>query len=323
MRSYYLLYVRVVLLLRIPLCSSARRGQAKRQLPPLQMRPSKSLLPSLVALSPLLSKAVYVSAYHVPPTRQDPVGDPAASEAETLRVPTSQESAVLARRILRLQSIGTMSTVFQRASAVGGAEDDDDDDDDGSSGNSGSSGGSNGVPTTEAWASAANSAVEGAPLGLMDYYADCEADTGNPTVLTVAIGTTFRNVAAGSNISLSTRWHPHYPDDRPYSAASLPRFSLIGYLEDMSPAEVERYDVEVCFARRHPDAVLWYPGNRIRHPSRWTRLVVTNVFWLGGFGDVAYLGWIPLDEWRNVTSADIERVRLPGERKRHEPSFEL
>ena len=279
------------------------------------MRPSKSLLPSLVALLLLVGNAVYVSAYHVPPM-QDRVGGPAASEAETLRVPTSQESAVLARRILRLQSIGTMSTVFQHVSAVGGAEDEDE------GSNGGSGGGS--VATTGASLSAANSAVEGAPLGLMDYYADCEGDTGNPTVLTVSMGTTFRNVAAGSNISLSTRWHPHYPDDRPYySAASLPRFSLIGYLEDMSPADVERYDIKACFARRHPDARLWYPGNFINHPSRWTRLVVTNVFWLGGFGDVAYLGWIPLDEWRNVTSTDIERVRLPGETKRRESSFEL
>merc|ERR1719355_79959 len=40
------------------------------------------------------------------------------------------------------------------------------------------------------------------PIGLMDYLADCEP-TGNPTILAINIATSFKNVAAGSNISLS------------------------------------------------------------------------------------------------------------------------
>lgn len=45
------------------------------------------------------------------------------------------------------------------------------------------------------------------------------------------------------------------------------------------------------------------------------RLVVEEVYWIGGFGDRAYIGWIPKDEWNGVTKEEIESIRLPGEKK--------
>jgi Pyridoxamine 5'-phosphate oxidase len=54
------------------------------------------------------------------------------------------------------------------------------------------------------------------------------------------------------------------------------------------------------------------PGNRI-HQSRWVRLVVREVYWFGGFGDRAYIGWIPRSTWQNVTEEEIEDCKLPGE----------
>lgn len=44
-------------------------------------------------------------------------------------------------------------------------------------------------------------------------------------------------------------------------------------------------------------------------------MVVNEVYWIGGFGDRAYIGWIPVEEWRNVTRGEWEAVRLPGEEK--------
>ena len=158
----------------------------------------------------------------------------------------------------------------------------------------------------------------------MDYIADCES-TGNPTILAINIATSFKNVASGSNISLSLTWVPPYPpssritpfssaDPSQYSAANLPRFSLLGYLESISEEEVEEEGIKECFVGRHKDARFWVPGNRI-HASEWVRLVVREVYWIGGFGDRAYIGWIPVEEWRNVSTAEWQGVRLPGEKK--------
>lgn len=106
----------------------------------------------------------------------------------------------------------------------------------------------------------------------------------------------------------------HSHDPAPYSAANLPRFSLLGYLETIPADTSAGDDLRSCFLDSHPDARYWLPGNRI-HESEWVRLVVTQVYWIGGFGDRAYIGWIPAAEWRNVTRGEWEAVRLPGESK--------
>jgi len=147
---------------------------------------------------------------------------------------------------------------------------------------------------------------------MMEYFADCEPRTGDPTILALTIATSFKNIAAGSNATLSVQWQP--PAWSHYSAAALPRFSLVGYLEDFSAEDVIEEDVAKCFTQYHPDARYWLPGNRI-HESRFTRLKVEEVYWVGGFGDRAYIGWIPAEVWRNVTMEEIEEIRLPGETK--------
>ncbi|TQS33615.1 hypothetical protein Golomagni_06032, partial [Golovinomyces magnicellulatus] len=196
------------------------------------------------------------------------------------------------------------------------------------------------------------SGLDGLPIGLMDYIADCE-DEGNPTILAIKIGTTFKNVRAGSNISVSLQWTPPYPpakrisllsritsylpffggidgssgdappDTVPYSAANLPRFSLVGYLEPIDADEETSQSLADCYTSKHRDAKYWLPGNRI-HSSEWVRLVVTQVYWIGGFGDRAYIGWIPIDEWKSVTRDEWKDIKLPGEDKDwHEWSMQV
>ncbi|KAF2116594.1 pyridoxamine 5'-phosphate oxidase-domain-containing protein [Lophiotrema nucula] len=213
-----------------------------------------------------------------PPSPQHIFSNPEYNARSTYKIPTVHESAVQARRILRLENIGTLSTVF---------------------------------PNTHSTENRP-SEVSGAPIGLMDYYADCEAESGNPTILAITIATSFKNEAAGSNITLSLRWHPR--DGRKfYSAAAFPRYSLLGYLEDISPKEALSQNVIGCFVKNHPDAAAWLPGNRI-HESKWVRLVVQEIYWIGGFGDRAYIGWIPQEEWQNVTKEEIDSITLPGEK---------
>ncbi|CZT50881.1 uncharacterized protein RSE6_11949 [Rhynchosporium secalis] len=226
--------------------------------------------------------------------------NPSASSETTQRIPTSYESAVLARRILHLTGIGTLATVFPTTSQSVNEEE-----------------GKDGQRINEN----RPEGLGGVPIGLMDYIADCEPSTGNPTILEISIATSFKNVRAGSNISLALTWvPPHTSSSTYYSAANLPRFSLLGYLEPIptssssSPSVSKKDDLAKCFVDAHPDARYWLPGNRIHH-SEWVRLVVTQVYWIGGFGDRAYIGWIPVEEWKNVTMEEVEGVRLPGEKE--------
>ncbi|KAF4973113.1 hypothetical protein FZEAL_9401 [Fusarium zealandicum] len=234
------------------------------------------------------------------------------------KIPTSRESAVMARRILALTKLATLSTIFP-------------------------SDHSNGLEAKEN----RPSGLGGVPVGLMDYIADCE-DEGNPTILEIKIATSFKNVRAGSNLTVSMNWVPPYPpakrisflsrlsayvpflpspeyntrpeelsstpDTVPFSAANQPRFALFGYLEPIETNPVSAVKLAACFTRQHPDAKYWLPGNMI-HESSWSRFVVTSIYWVGGFGDRAYLGWIPIDEWKSVTRKEWESIRLKGEER--------
>ncbi|KAL7930402.1 pyridoxamine 5'-phosphate oxidase domain-containing protein [Trichoderma chlorosporum] len=242
------------------------------------------------------------------------------------RIPSSYESAVMGRRVLALTKLGTLSTVFPKSSSSG---------------------------ETNA-AERRPDGLDNIPIGLSEYVADCE-DGGNPTLLAIKIATSFKNARAGSNVTLSMEWTPPYPpskrisllsrlsayvpflgnrdyneassvaesdvssspsppDTVPYSAANLPRFSLIGYLEPIKPDIKEAVRLASCYTTKHADAKYWLPGNPI-HASEWARLVVTQVYWIGGFGDRAYIGWIPIDEWKKVTTKEWQSIQLPGEKK--------
>ncbi|KAI1077845.1 pyridoxamine 5'-phosphate oxidase-domain-containing protein [Whalleya microplaca] len=267
----------------------------------------------LLSSIPLLSFAAPPCAAELAPEPQHLFSNPPASKSD-YRIPTSYESAVLGRRILALTPLGTLATVFPSSSASDGQQ----------------------------YSSQENRphGLGGLPLGLTEYVADCE-EAGNPTFLAIKIGTSFKNAQAGSNVSLAQQWEPVYPPDKrikstaasfldrwlgfghgkdddepkekkPFSAANLPRFSLLGYFEEIDEAATA--DLSECFVKQHPDAKYWLPGNRI-HESQFVRLVVQQVYWVGGFGDRAYIGWIPVEEWNNVTRAEWEDVRLPGEKK--------
>jgi hypothetical protein len=213
-------------------------------------------------------------------------------------IPSPHESAILARRILNLTPLGTLSTVFPSPHSFSRKDD---------------------ASTLEA----RPQSLAGVPIGMMDYVADCESN-GNPTILAIAIATTFRNAAAGSNVSLALQWTPPHPpskrislsahDPVPYSAANLPRFSLLGHLESISEKDVKDGKVAECFVKAHPDAKYWLPGNRI-HRSEWVRLVVDGLYWVGGFGDRAYIGWIDKEDYANVTEEEWKSARLQGEKK--------
>ena len=44
------------------------------------------------------------------------------------------------------------------------------------------------------------------------------------------------------------------------------------------------------------------------------RMVVEEIYWIGGFGDRSYIGWFDPEEWKRITKEEWEQVRLPGEK---------
>lgn len=159
------------------------------------------------------------------------------------------------------------------------------------------------------------------------YYADCDPRSGNPILLAINIATPYKNYADGSNISLSIRWWPkqetrysiwNNDDDEiptPHTPAALPRFSLHGRLERLSDDRLADGKIQKCFLRAHPDSIYWQPGNDV-HESHYVQLVVDHVYWFGGFGDRARIGWLPMEDWRNLTMREVVEAELPGEEKR-------
>ena len=86
----------------------------------------------------------------------------------------------------------------------------------------------------------------------------------------------------------------------------------MGYIERISDAEVKEQRIDECFLSKHNDSALWQPGTDI-HESWWARLVVEEVYWFGGFGDRARIGWLPIEEWRGVTEKEVQEYRMIGE----------
>lgn len=270
------------------------------------------VLTGLLALSPISSASAIplldtpqaVLGYH----DAHPQVSPSPDEVDSLVRPSWFTSTLMARRMLALSPSGVVATVFPDPIP----------------------------PSIHAPAS-----VAGLPIGLREYIADCEGslpddlshgDNGDPTILALRVATTFKNIGKGSNLSLEVDWWDHVAEAGPVypglppSPAALPRITLFGYLDPLPELSGSAAaNLEKCFLQSHPDAKVWLPGvPNSPHASFWARLVVTQAYWIGGFGDVQQIGWMNMTEWKGIRrdgslegvgdGRGWEDVRLPGEK---------
>lgn len=229
----------------------------------------------------------------------------------SLTYPSWHTSVLLARRLLALSTTGVVSTIFPDP-----------------------------LPSTFPYKYAPPE-IAGKTLSMKEYIADCDEhlvleeeeendgkeERGNPIFLALHVATTFRNIATSSNnISLSIDWWDHLKDTKPIypglplSPAGLPRVTLFGYVEPIEDAEKEKKEdsLRQCYLKEHPDAEIWLPGQEDSpHSSFWARFVVRQAYWVGGFGDVARIGWLDISDWKKIGKHGSEGgwgdVRLPGE----------
>lgn len=218
-------------------------------------------------------------------TDTDTDTNPDESEDGWMSIPSRYESTLLARRLLALSSHGDLITVF---------------------------------PSQRNLSSRIPSAMHDTPIGLPEYIASCEEPSGNPTILSLNISTSTINAKAGSNVTLSLSWwdeYIHLTGQKPWALANLPRLTVTGYLEEISRQDVSEQGIETCFLKNHRDSIMWLPGRKsAAHEGFWTRLVVMQAYWIGGFGDQNYIGWLDPEEWRAIKKEEWEAVRLPGEK---------
>ncbi|QOU19637.1 hypothetical protein BRETT_003788 [Brettanomyces bruxellensis] len=152
----------------------------------------------------------------------------------------------------------------------------------------------------------------GYPVGFVEYYADCQQD-GEPVMLMIGISSSNKNIAAGSNASLTIRVGDHQPGDRvdphyigkvPHSVAGSPRLNLKGQFINYKPTHSE----QEYFVSRHHEAISWFPGNPI-HDSYWVKFKVESIYFVGGFGDRAYIGEIPAEMY--LTAKPFPSRKIP------------
>ena len=242
------------------------------------------------------------------------------------RTPTRYESTLLARRLLALSSVGYLATTFPPAENL----------------------------TTDPAYRFTPDSVGGLPIALPEYFADCGSSSGGnasrsdvgdedgsaahhhggngePILIRLRISTTGKNSRDERGVSLGVDWwgqdafqsafHSQSKDVNVQrgldeSLAALPRMALLGHLEVLDPEEVKVQGVVRCFEDKHKDAKYWRPGDdRGAHTGEWVRMVVKEVYWVGGFGGRAWIGWLDVKggEWNGVGRGEWEGVRLPGE----------
>ncbi|GAA5879574.1 hypothetical protein JCM1840_003321 [Sporobolomyces johnsonii] len=142
----------------------------------------------------------------------------------------------------------------------------------------------------------AQSPVAGLPFGLQEYYAPYPGSNGDILLLAMPISTIYRNAMPPNKPNLTLTINDMYGFGDGNLAAGRMRVALFGTLERVQGDD----EIEQCkqaYLEAHPDARGWIPPNG-PHDAFYARMRINQVYAFDGFGDVAYIGWIPLDLYR-------------------------
>ncbi|WRT68049.1 uncharacterized protein IL334_005024 [Kwoniella shivajii] len=136
--------------------------------------------------------------------------------------------------------------------------------------------------------------LAGRPFAMMEYHAPCYSN-GSLTIILMPISRSTQNIFndPGHHVAYTVSM----PTEGIRSPMSRGRVALMGNvttLRDISKDESR--ELSKCYTSYHPDSKYWLPGNEDSpHVSIWARLDIDNIYYVGGFGDVHYIGPIPVD----------------------------
>ncbi|GAA5854651.1 hypothetical protein JCM8547_004924 [Rhodosporidiobolus lusitaniae] len=137
----------------------------------------------------------------------------------------------------------------------------------------------------------------GLPFGLQEYYAHYPDSNGDLLLLAMPIAGIYRNALPPNPPNLTMTINDMYGFGDGNLAAGRMRVALYGSIERVEGDE----ELEKCknaYLEAHPDSRGWIPPNG-PHSAFYARLRINQVYAFDGFGDVAFIGWVPLDLYRS------------------------
>ncbi|KAK6907769.1 hypothetical protein L486_05690 [Kwoniella mangroviensis CBS 10435] len=136
--------------------------------------------------------------------------------------------------------------------------------------------------------------LAGRPFAMMEYHAPCYSN-GSLTLILMPISRSTQNIF--QNPGHHAAYTVSMPTEGVRSPMSRGRVALMGNvttLRDISSSQSE--ELAQCYTIYHPDSKYWLPGNdNSPHTSYWARLDIDRIYYVGGFGDIHYIGAIPVD----------------------------
>ncbi|BGO90702.1 hypothetical protein JCM10020v2_002345 [Rhodotorula toruloides] len=137
----------------------------------------------------------------------------------------------------------------------------------------------------------------GLPFGLQEYYAHYPDSNGDLLLLAMPIAAIYRNALPPNAPNLTMTINDMYGFGNGNLAAGRMRVALFGTLERVE-GEKEIEKCRQAYLEAHPDARGWIPPGG-PHAAFYARFRVNKVYAFNGFGDVAFIGWVPLDLYRS------------------------
>jgi len=134
-------------------------------------------------------------------------------------------------------------------------------------------------------------------FALQEYYASC-FQNGSLALLMFPISQTTKNIYNESN---PTRQATLTIQSEPPMAAS-PRVALMGTVTRVEENLFESQGVEGCYVDAHRDTKSWVPSKWGAHASFWARFDPHAIYYVGGFGGLHFIGYIPPDLYRSSSA---------------------
>jgi hypothetical protein len=146
----------------------------------------------------------------------------------------------------------------------------------------------------------------GHPFALMESHAPCHPD-GSLTFISMPISLMQRNIKATGGKASYALATPR--KQRTHNEYAIPRVSFIGdytVFDEVDQKEHER--LRECFVSYHPDAKWWIPEDAHgAHVSKWARFDPTEIYYIGGFGNVGWIGHIPVENFAKELEKEKEK----------------
>ncbi|CAO3622104.1 unnamed protein product [Mucor hiemalis] len=141
-----------------------------------------------------------------------------------------------------------------------------------------------------------SSEFSGYPFGIMEYYSDKCSDDGNLLLFMSDLQMSARNMHRNSkkvafSVNSLKDYNPSWGNHS--TPVEQPRFTLFGEIRSIPDSEKSME----CFSRVHPEAKPW---NKF-HDFNFYEFQVHGMYYVGGFGGINYIGWIPAKVYHNAT----------------------